>query len=84
MYFENKNRLNLYLRPLVNKGAKNTILISDEAALEGDVVFPEKEEQCAIAEFFNGIDSLISLYSEELERLKSLKQSCLESMFVNP
>ena len=83
-YFENKDRLNLYLRPLVNKGAKNTLLISDETALQGDVIFPEKEEQKAIASFFNELDSLINLYSEELDRLKQLKQSCLESMFVNP
>lgn len=81
-YFENKDRLNLYLRPLVNKGAKNTLLISDEGALQGEVVFPEKEEQKAITEFFTQLDGLIRLHEEELEKLKSLKQSCLAGMFV--
>lgn len=81
-YFENKDRLNLYLRPLVNKGAKNTLLISDEGALQGEVVFPEKDEQKAITEFFTQLDGLIRLHEEELEKLKSLKQSCLEGMFV--
>lgn len=81
-YFENKDRLNLYLRPLVNKGAKNTLLISDEGALKGDVIFPDKEEQKAISSFFNKLDDLIHLHEEELEKLKALKQSCLEGMFI--
>lgn len=41
-YFELDSRLNDYLRPLVNKGAKNTLLISDEDSLNGNVVFPKK------------------------------------------
>lgn len=35
MYFEQEARLNNYLRPLVNKGAKNALLISDTDALGG-------------------------------------------------
>lgn len=81
-YFESKERLNLYLRRLVNKGAKNTLLISDEAALQGEVVFPEREEQEAISHFFMALDSLIHLHEEEIEKFSALKQSYLQGMFV--
>jgi len=81
-YFESKERLNLYLRPLVNKGAKNTLLISDEAALQGDVVFPKKEEQQAITAFFTELDGLIRLHEEELDKFKSLKLSYLQGLYV--
>ena len=81
-YFENKDRLNDYLRPLVNKGAKNTLLISDDGALQGEVVVPSKEEQQAISNFFNELDQTIRLHEEELEKLKALKESCLQGMFV--
>lgn len=37
VYFEPNFRLNKYLLPLINKGAKNTINISDETALSGEV-----------------------------------------------
>lgn len=46
--------------------------------------FPIKEEQIKISTVLRELDSFISLHSEELDRLKHLKQSCLESMFVNP
>ncbi len=81
-YFESRNRLNGYLRPLVNKGAKNTLLISDNGALQGNVTVPSKEEQKAISNFFSKLDKTIRLHEEELERLKALKESCLQGMFV--
>lgn len=63
-YFASDNRLNNYLRPIVNKGAKNTLLVSDEGALSGTVVFPEDiKEQEKIASFFSCLDRLISIRS---------------------
>ena len=63
-YFASDNRLNNYLRPIVNKGAKNTLLVSDEGALSGTVVFPEDiKEQEKIASFFSFLDRLISIRS---------------------
>lgn len=63
MYFEQDARLNNYLRPLVNKGAKNTLLISDTDALEGEVCLaPTFDEQKAIGQFFNSLDHLITLH----------------------
>ena len=65
-YFEQNARLNNYLRPLVNKGAKNTLLISDDDALQGDVIFPPlKAEQEKISLIFRNLDRLITLHQRE-------------------
>lgn len=81
-YFESDNRLNEYLRVLVNKGAKNTLLISDEDTLNGQVVFPSIEEQKAISCFLDNLSEMIMTESKKLELLKKLKKSLLEKMFV--
>lgn len=82
-YFELDQRLNNYLRPLVNKGAKNTLLISDEDAIKGKVVFPKAEEQEKIVKMFNSLDHLIRKLEQKLEKLRNIKQSLLNQMFVN-
>lgn len=81
-YYEKTSRLNAYLRTLVNKGAKNTLLISDEEALQGLVKFPSVEEQNKIAQFFTHLGNLITLQQQELEKLKNIKSACLQKMFV--
>ena len=81
MYFEQDTRLNNYLRPLVNKGAKNTLLISDTDALEGEVCLaPTFDEQKTIGQFFDTLDNLITLHQRKLEKLKLVKKSMLEKM----
>ena len=55
-YFENDLRLNSYLKPLVNKGAKNDMKVSDENTLLGAVIFPQLEEQVAISDYFTNLD----------------------------
>ena len=67
IYFAQHARLNNYLRPLVNKGAKNTLLISDEEALGGNVIFPTTyNEQKLIGEYFDILDHLITLHQRKL------------------
>lgn len=81
-YFDSEDRLNDYLRPIVRKGAKNTLNIGNEDALAGDVSFPQKDEQKDIVELFNEIDSLIALNEAKLEKLRQLKSALLDKMFV--
>ena len=82
MYFEQDARLNNYLRPLVNKGAKNTLLISDTDALEGEVCLaPTFDEQKAIGQFFDSLDNLITLHQRKFDKLQVLKKAMLEKMF---
>lgn len=82
-YFDPDWRLNAYLRPLVNKGAKNTMNISDDTALNGCIMIPKNvKEQQKIASFFRSLDTQISLQEARLEKLKQIKSACLDKMFV--
>ena len=45
-------------------------------------VSPDEKEQEQIARFFTNLDNLITLHQRELEKLRNIKQSCLEKMFV--
>lgn len=82
IYFDDNERLNDYLRPIINKGAKNTILVSDEEALLGSIKFPSKAEQHKIGELFDKYDSLIFAKQKEIDNLKTIKKSLLQKMFV--
>ena len=81
-YFDPAWRLNEYIRPLVNKGAKNTMNISDETTLEGYITIPSFSEQKLIAEYFSNLDKQISIQEQRLEKLKQIKSACLKNMFV--
>ena len=80
-YFDLLARLNSYLRPLVNKGAKNTLLITDEDAISGNVIFPKTDEQKAISNFISHISTTILRRETELEKLKTIKRALLEKLF---
>lgn len=81
-YFDPKDRINKYLLPLVNKGAKNTMNISDEMALTGEISIPAKiEEQKAICDYFDNLDTLIAKTSARLASLKQVKEASLQAMF---
>ena len=82
VYFEQHARMNNYMHPLVNKGAKNDMKVSAENALKGFVCFPSYEEQETISAFFQQLDNLITLHQRELEKLQNIKKSMLEKMFV--
>lgn len=80
-YFEQDARVNNYLHPLVNKGAKNDMKVSAENALKGIVIFPKYEEQMAIAKFFSVLDHLITLHQRKCDETKVLKKYMLQKMF---
>lgn len=80
-FFDKDKRLNDYLRPIVHKGAKNTLNIGDEEALQGNVRFPKRTEQIKISESFRNIDDLISRQKFECEKLHKLKSALLTSLF---
>ena len=82
VYFEQHARMNNYMHPLVNKGAKNDMKVSAENALKGPVCFPSRIEQESISAFFSVLDNLITLHQRELEKLQNIQKSMLEKMFV--
>ncbi len=49
---------------------------------ETEIPYTSKEEQTKIGAYFFNLDNLITLHQRELEKLKNIKKSCLENMFV--
>ena len=81
VYFEQHARMNNYMHPLVNKGAKNDMKVSAENALKGPVCFPSRIEQESVSAFFSVLDNLITLHQRKFEKLTNVKKSMLEKMF---
>ena len=81
IYFELDSRMNSYMHPLVNKGAKNDMKVSAENALKGMVSFPKKDEQEMISLYFSSLDHLITLHQRKCEQTKNLKKYMLQKMF---
>lgn len=50
--------------------------------LKTKVLLPSIEEQKAIGSLFRTLDNLITLHQSKLEKLKNIKKTCLEKMFV--
>ena len=64
--FDLPYKTNNYLSPLVRKGAKNTMNISEDEWLSGDIIVsPIYEEQQNIGAFFKDLDHLITLHQRE-------------------
>ena len=81
-YLKNDSVATKYLAPLVTKGAKNTINVTDEGALKGKILIPQVAEQQRIYSLFVKIDGLLSLHQRKLDHLKELKKGLLQQMFV--
>ncbi len=87
IYFEQDARMNNYMHPLVNKGAKNDMKVSDENALKGDVIFPSKNEQIRISEFFAILDNLITLHHHKCkspQNMNLFRQKMFEYDYLLP
>ncbi|WP_396425370.1 restriction endonuclease subunit S [Lactococcus cremoris] len=81
-YFEDKNRLDFYLFPLVNVGARNNVNITDLEFLEGKVTIPKSyEEQSKIVQFMEQLNRTIALHQRKLDLLKEQKKGYLQKMF---
>ena len=56
--------------------------LSKEAINDTDVMVPKIDEQLITGDVFARIDNLITLHQRKLEKLKNIKKSMLEKMFV--
>ena len=80
--FDSPEKTNKYLSPLVRKGAKNTMNISNDEWLSGKIdVAPSYEEQYQIGLYFAHLDNLITLHQRKCEQTKNLKKYMLQKMF---
>ena len=82
VYFEQHARMNNYMHPLVNKGAKNDMKVSAENALKGPVCFPSRIEQESISAFFSVLDNLITLHQRKLEEEKKKKKALMQLLLT--
>lgn len=82
LYFEDKSRLDFYLFPLVNVGARNNVNITDLEFLEGIIKVPKSiEEQNKIVDFIEHFNKAIALHQRKLDILKEQKKGFLQKMF---
>lgn len=80
-YFEDKGRLDNYLNPLVNVGARNNVNITDKEFLEGVIYIPAQiEEQSKIVSLLDKLTNLITLHQRKCENFKI---QCCQNCFVN-
>ena len=81
--FDSPEKTNTYLSPLVRKGAKNTMNISNDEWLSGEIIVASSfDEQKKIGEYFKNLDNLITLHQRKLEQLKNVKKALLQNMFI--
>ncbi len=76
-YFCNDLRLNKFLKPLVNIGAKHDMKVNNEFVLTGPVYFPAIAEQRKVAALLTVLDDRIAKQREIVETFKKYKRGLL-------
>ena len=83
IYFESSINTKNYLTPIVQKGAKNTIAISNSAFLENKIFFPMDEAtQSKIAKVFELTDHEIDLLQKSIEAEKQKKKALMQLLLT--
>jgi len=80
-YFWLDANTNRYLRPLVRKGAKNTLQIGNDEVIRGKVFAPTVPEQKRIASFFTVLDKRISELKQKKSLLEQYKKGVMQKIF---
>lgn len=81
-YFESPANTKMYLEPIVQKGAKNTINIKNRTFLSRTLPLPkDKNEQQKIAFCLSSLDEQISSESQKNETLKAHKKGLMQQLF---
>ena len=82
VYFESSVNTINYLSSIVQKGAKNTINISNDTFLSKALFLPSnKGEQQKIAACLSSIDDLLTAQSQKIEALKAHKKGLMQQLF---
>ena len=82
-YFIQPNNAFNYLHPLIQKGAKNTINITNERFLENSVPLPKTEDETIyIANALTSIQEKIDIEKRLLQSYEKEKQYLLRQMFI--
>lgn len=71
--------------PILLRSTKHSTMMTDLVVsdfLKESVLVPSYEEQQAIGNFLQNLDSQITIQTQRLEKLKQIKSACLDNMFV--
>ena len=73
-----------FLMDYVDKKATGGTIkhLNQNILIDFPVVMPSKAEQEAIGVYFEQLDNIITLHQRKLEKLKNIKKSMLEKMFI--
>jgi type I restriction enzyme S subunit len=83
VYFETPMNVTNYLASIIQKGAKNTINITNTTFLSKKMKLPiSKEEQNKIGNFLKELDNKIDLLKLEISQTQNFKKGLLQQMFV--
>ena len=83
IHFESKHNVHNYLHSIIQKGAKNTINITNSTFLSKSFKLPiDFDEQRKIGSFLKLIDRKIKLVSTQIQKTKAFKKGLLQQMFV--
>jgi type I restriction enzyme S subunit len=81
-YFEAPNRSKDFLAPLCQKGAKNTLQITNTTFLSGRLPLPtQPPEQQKIAECLSSVDELMAAQARKVDALKTHKKGLMQQLF---
>ena len=81
-YFESPNRSKDFLSPLCQKGAKNTLQITNTTFLSGRLPLPtQAAEQQKIAECLSSVDELMAAQARKVDALKTHKKGLMQQLF---
>lgn len=81
-YFESPRRSQAFLAPLCQKGAKNTLQITNTTFLSGRIPLPtDPAEQQKIAECLSSVDELMAVQARKVDALKAHKKGLMQQLF---
>ena len=82
-YFSSPTNANNYLHPIAQKGAKNTINITNKIFLSAKLYLPlDLKEQKKIAEFIQSVKQETSILQQLLENYKKQKQGLMQKLLT--